>query len=558
MALLHTLDASAVTRATDDARAHWAADAVIYQVYPRSFADATGDGVGDLPGIIQRLPQLSELGVDAIWLSPFYTSPMNDGGYDVADYCDVDPLFGTMADFRRLADAAHSLGLRVVVDIVPNHTSDEHPWFQAALRTAPGSPERSRYVFAEGRGDDGDLPPNNWQSAFGGPAWTRTKDASGAPGQWYLHTFDASQPDLDWSDPWVADRFDEILRWWIDAGVDGFRVDVAAGLIKDPALPDFHPEGPELFGVAPFRGQPGVHDVFRRWRRTVDSAERPVILCGEVWIEPARLLADWVRPDEMHQVFNFAFLNVGWDADELREVIAGTLADMDSVGAAPTWVLSNHDYVRHGSRLAVAPQRPAMIGRAPQDPVPDPDRADAIARAASLLMLALPGAAYLYQGEELGLPEVIDIPDAERVDPTWEGSGRTLLGRDGSRVPIPWERDGRSFGFSSTGASWLPQPRDWGALSWEAQRGDSASTLELYRAALTLRRELALGRRTATDVAVSGGVLSFTVGDVRCTTNLSAAAADLPRGEILLRSSRSDDAFLRADETVWTRIGAER
>lgn len=532
--------------------AHWSRDAVVYQIYPRSFADSSGDGIGDLPGITARLPLLAGLGVDAIWLSPFYRSPMNDGGYDVADFCDVDPLFGTFGDFTELADTAHALGLRVIVDIVPNHTSSEHPWFQAALHAAPGSDERARYVFADGRGLDGEEPPNNWPSAFGGPAWSRTVEADGSPGQWYLHLFDPSQPDLDWSNPWVADRFDEILRWWIAEGVDGFRVDVASGLLKEPGLPDFTPGAHGPFGVSPYRGQAGVHDIFRRWRRVVDEAPRPVMLCGEVWIEPADLLADWVRPGEMHQVFNFAFLNAPWDATALQEVVDRTLTDMARVGAAPTWVLSNHDYVRHGTRLASVPQRPAMMGRAPGDPAPDAARAALIARSATMLMLALPGAAYMYQGEELGLPEAIDIPHEQRADPTWENSGRTLLGRDGARVPLPWSRQGASLGFSASGASWLPQPAGWGALSWEAQQGDPESTLELYRRALALRKELGSRNGTLTWSPSVEGVLSFTLGSLQCTTNFSDADVALPGGRELLRSGVGDPGAIRPDETVWT------
>ena len=538
--------------AAEQSEPHWSRDAVVYQVYPRSFADANGDGIGDLAGIVSKLDHLVTLGVDALWLSPFYRSPQKDGGYDVADFCSVDPMFGTVEDFHVLIDQAHERGLRVIVDIVPNHTSDEHEWFVEALNSPEGSEERARYFFTEGTGENGELPPNNWQSAFGGPAWTRTTNSDGSLGQWYLHLFDTSQPDLDWSNPWVADRFDEILQWWLDAGVDGFRVDVASGLLKEPGLPDFTGDGIHPFGVSPFRGQTGVHEIFRRWRRVVDRSPQQAMLCGEVWIQPQSLLSDWARADEMHQVFNFAFLNASWSPTELRSVIDQTLADFGAVGAPATWVLSNHDYTRHGSRLASPVLRPAMMGRTPNDPPIDVELADRRGRAASMLMLALPGAAYLYQGEELGLPEALDIPSDARQDPTWINSGKAFFGRDGSRVPLPWSPDGDSFGFSETGQSWLPQPHNWGPLSATSQSGDPASALELYRAALALRREHGLGSGELRWLsAPDSSSFAFTNGAVLCVTNLGRASVPLPAGQLLLRSGHATDALLHPDETAY-------
>ncbi|MDX3539471.1 alpha-amylase family glycosyl hydrolase, partial [Streptomyces sp. MB09-01] len=383
----------------------WWRDAVIYQVYVRSFADSDGDGVGDLRGVRSRLPHLARLGVDAVWLTPFYVSPQADGGYDVADYRAVDPLFGDLSDADELVHAAHELGLRVIVDVVPNHTSAQHPWFRAALAGDPAA--RARYLFRPGRGADGSEPPNDWESIFGGPAWTRVAD-----GEWYLHLFAPEQPDLDWDHPEVAAEFASVLRFWLDLGVDGFRVDVAHGMVKAPGLPDIG-RGAQatLIGTEPlpFFDQDGVHEIHREWRRLLDSYEGDRIGVAEAWAPTSERLALYVRPDELHQAFNFRFLNCPWDPAAMRTVIDESLAATTSVGAPTTWVLSNHDVVRHVTRYG---------GGA---------RGLARARAAALLMLALPGSAYLYQGEELGLPEVLDLPDASRRDPAFRRGRRRQL-----------------------------------------------------------------------------------------------------------------------------------
>ena len=403
----------------------WWRRAVIYQVYPRSFADSDGDGLGDLPGITAHLPYLRDLGVDAVWISPFYPSPQKDAGYDVADYCDVDPLFGSLADADTLIATAHDLGLRIIVDLVPNHTSDRHEWFQAALASAPGSLERDRYMFRDIDENDPDTPPNNWESNFGGAAWSKTEGATGGD-QWYLHLFDSSQPDLNWENQEVRDMFDGVLRFWLDRGVDGFRVDVAHGMIKEPGLPDVEVHDAEAdtddaamaSASTPYWDRDGVHDIYRRWRKILDSystdtAER--IMVAEAWVQPIDRIARYVRPDEHHQAFNFPFLDTRWDAAALREVISESYRVNDAVGAPTTWVLSNHDVIRHATRLALAPEE-AVTQLA--GPVTEPDRTVGLsrARAATTLMLGLPGSAYLYQGEELGLPEVLDIPDDRRQD----------------------------------------------------------------------------------------------------------------------------------------------
>ena len=541
---------------------------MIYQIYPRSWADADGDGIGDLPGITTRLPHLAELGVDAVWLSPFYTSPQHDAGYDVADYRDVDPVFGTLDDFDRLTATAHELGLRVIVDIVPNHTSSEHPWFRAALAAAPDSPERARYLFRDGRGDSGDLPPNNWQSKFGGRAWTRVTEPDGRPGQWYLHMFDTSQPDLDWTNPEVRDEMQDVLRFWLDRGVDGFRIDVAHGMVKAEGLPDTDVEGDDSVSPTsrlPMWDQPGVHDIYRDWRRIADSYAREGedadrILCAEAWVLPGEALARYVRPDELHQSFNLEYLMTPWLAADLRETITHSLAQAAAVGAPQTWVLSNHDVVRHATRLGY-PQEPGLQkieGIGADDPQPDAALGLRRARAATAVMLALPGSAYLYQGEELGLPEATRLPDEARQDPTFARTAGASKGRDGCRVPVPWEGGVPSYGFGPGDKSWLPQPVEFGVLAADRQRNVAGSTLELYRTLLAVRREHRLGRGELTWLdGFPDSVLAFTVtsadDQVTVLANLGGAPLPLPDGATILASSQplEPGAPLGIDETVW-------
>ena len=557
----------------------WWRSAVIYQIYPRSFSDSDGDGVGDLPGITRRLPALGELGIDAIWLSPFMTSPQHDAGYDVADYCDVDPLFGTLADFDALLAEAHGLGIRVIVDLVPNHTSWDHAWFREALAAGPGSPERARYLFRDGKGPNGDLPPNNWQSVFGGPAWERTVDPDGTPGQWYLHLFDRSQPDLDWENPWVRAQFEDILRFWLDRGVDGFRVDVAHGMVKENGLPDYTPpaESGSMGGgvglepaidadatadppTPPYWAQPGVHEIFRAWHAVLSEYEGDRVLCAEAWVQPLSKLALWVRPDEMQQAFNFTYLSAGWDAAELRHIIDASIAAFATVDAPSTWVLSNHDVVRHASRLALTADNPQGYGIGPDSPgLPDPVLGLRRARAASALMLALPGSAYVYQGEELGLPEVIDLPDDARQDPTWFRTNHERYGRDGCRVPIPWEPGEKTYGFGPAGsaASWLPQPTDWDGYARASQVGVPDSTLSLYTLALALRSSEALGTGTLEWLPGYGDdVLAFTNAGITVIANLGGTPVEVPVGDLLLSSEPLTEAALPADTTVWIRPAA--
>lgn len=524
----------------------WWRDAVIYQVYPRSFADGDADGMGDLAGIRTRLPYLAELGVDAVWLSPFYASPQADAGYDVADYRIIDPMFGDLADAEALIVDAHELGLRIIVDLVPNHSSDQHEWFQRALREGPGSPSRARYHFRPGKGEAGEEPPNDWESIFGGPAWTRTKNPDGSHGEWYLHLFAPEQPDFNWNSPAVRDEFRSVLRFWLDKGVDGFRIDVAHGMVKADGLPDMgHGEQLRLLGhqVLPFFDQDGVHEIYRSWRAILEEYGGDRIGVAEAWTPSAQRTALYLRPDELHQAFNFHYLDAGWDAERLRAVIDESLDSLRPVGAATTWVLSNHDVVRHLTRLGGSLER---------------------ARAATLLMLALPGSAYVYQGEELGLPEVTELPDEVRQDPSFfKTDGQDGL-RDGCRVPVPWTADGPSYGFGD-GGSWLPQPPQWAALSVAAQAGDPASTLELYRTAFRIRREHpGLGAGDAVEwLAAPEGVLAFRRGTFVCAANTGTAPAALPAGlppagaRVLLTGGARYDGggTLPADTTVWWTTG---
>ncbi|WP_460856523.1 glycoside hydrolase family 13 protein [Nocardiopsis coralliicola] len=535
--------------------ARWWRDAAIYQIYVRSFADSNGDGEGDLAGIRERLPHLAELGIDAIWLTPFYVSPLADGGYDVADYRDVDPRFGTLADFDGLLQAAHILGIRVIIDVVPNHSSSAHRWFRAAVAAEPGAPERARYIFRDGKGPDGGKPPNNWKSIFGGPAWTRLKRPDGTPEQWYLHLFDPEQPDFDWTHPEVHTEFDDVLRFWLDRGVDGFRIDVAHGMVKDPALPDIDPgaKADLLDGSTslPYFDQDGVHAIYRRWSALAASYPGERALVAEAWVEDADRVARYLRPDELHQAFNFEYLTAPWDAARLRAVVDASLAANGAVGATTTWVLSNHDVVRHVTRFGGGPRG---LHRA---------------RAAALLTLGLPGSVYLYQGEELGLPEVTDLPEDTLQDPTWKRSGHSDRGRDGCRVPLPWEGTAEPYGFGPEGSvPWLPMPVSWAGLSRAAQRGTPGSTLELYTGALRLRRELdGLGDGALRWLEAPEGVLYFArEAGVRVAVNLTAEPVELAAsGEVLLASgpdAECADGRLRlpAEAAVWLRsadAGAE-
>lgn len=554
----------------------WWRSAVVYQVYPRSFADANNDGTGDVQGIIEKLPYLASLHVDAIWVSPWYPSPMHDGGYDVADYCDIKPEFGTLADADALIAAAHDLGIRVLIDLVPNHSSDDHRWFQAALQAPPGSPERDRYVFRDGKGDNGEVPPTNWGSLFGGPAWHRVTEADGTPGQWYLHMFAPEQPDWNWANPEVVDEFDRVLRFWFDRGVDGFRIDVGDSMVVHPDYNDV-PIDPvtgygtyEKFDGHPLWDQPGLETIQKRWRAIADEyTDTP--LGGRVFVSEAYLplerLVRYVRRNRLHTSFNFEFLQSAWDAESFRTVINSSLTAHRLVGAPTTWVLNNHDVLRSVSRYGKElTGRKFRTGADEETDEPhwqekmaematDVDLGRRRARAASLLLFALPGGAYLYEGEELGLEEVEDLPTELLEDPIWERSGHTVRGRDGCRVPIPWSGTAQPFGFGTDATPWLPQPAHWADFTAEAEDADPASMLNLYRHLLDLRHHNpALGESDGeiTWHDAPDGVLSFTrAPGFRCVVNVSGECYRLPAGEVLAASGEVFDRVLPVNTAVW-------
>ena len=521
----------------------WWRNAVIYQVYPRSFADADGDGTGDLAGVRSRLPYLAALGVDALWFTPWYRSPQNDGGYDVADYRAIDPVLGTLEEAEALIAEALELGIRTIVDIVPNHVSSEHEWFAEALAAAPGDPARERFWFRSGRGESGELPPTEWTSSFSGPAWTRLED-----GQWYLHLFAPEQPDLNWSHPDVVAEHEAVLRFWYDRGVAGVRIDSASMLVKDPELPEIDAaHGP---GGHPHNDREEVHDIYRSWRKIADSYDEPRVLVGEVWLPDADRFARYLRADEMHMAFNFDFMTRPWAPEPLRESIETTLEVHRAVDAPPTWVLSNHDVTRPVTRYGREDSSFSFEAKRFGTPT-DLGLGTRRARAAALLTAALPGVLYIYQGDELGLPEVEDLPDGVREDPMHHRSGGTDPGRDGCRVPLPWTGTGRAFGFG--GDPWLPQPEDWGRYAVETQMDDPDSTLSLYRKAIELRR-----RWRGADfewMPTDSQILAFRRGeDLACVVNFGDAPADLPdHDEVLLASTRLEDGRLPGDAAAWLR-----
>ncbi|MGH8959884.1 MAG: glycoside hydrolase family 13 protein [Jatrophihabitantaceae bacterium] len=530
----------------------WWATAVFYQIYPRSFGDGNGDGTGDLVGLRQRMPHLRALGVDAIWLSPFYRSPMADGGYDVADPCDVDPIFGTLADFDAMLAEAHASDIRVTVDIVPNHFSDQHVWFRAALAAGPGSPERERFIFRPGRGENGDLPPNNWPSAFGGPAWTRVADG-GAPddegvaagaGSWYLHLFAPEQPDLNWENPAVVAEFERIFRFWLDRGVDGFRIDVAHGMAKPAGLPDVdlslipsREEGATMPRSGDVRwDRDGVHEYHRAFRRVLDSYPGDRMAVGEAWVADYERLARYVRPDELNLTFNFELVEASWGADAFHKAIEQSIEAMSGVGAPCTWVLDNHDVDRTATRYGGG------------------ELGVARARAAALVQLSLPGAVYLYNGDELGL-ENVELPDEALQDPTWERSGHLERGRDGERVPIPWAGTEPPYGFTTGTSTWLPMPQGWGPSTVEAEEADPDSTLHLYRRALALRRSLPDMTDSELEWSDSPvGALAYRRGSIAIALNAGSEPLPLPAGEVLLASGPLTEGTLPGTTSAWIRL----
>jgi alpha-glucosidase len=548
----------------------WWRDAVTYQIYIRSFADANGDGIGDVEGIRSRLPYLKELGVDAIWITPWYPSPQNDHGYDVSDYMDIEPQYGTLADAEKLIKETHEHGIKFIVDVVPNHTSDQHKWFQAALKAAPGSPERDRYMFRDGKGPNGDLPPNNWEAVFGGCAWERVIEADGKPGQWYLHLFAIEQPDLNWENPEVRSHLEDVLKFWLDRGVDGFRIDVAHGMVKYPGLPDI----PEVNTTSemlapherPFWDQEGVHEIYRSWRKILDSYPGDRMAVAEAWVSPAARIARYVRADELQNSFNFEMLTTLWKADEIKAKIDNSMAALVEVGAPPSWVFNNHDVVRSIDRLDLGLTNNGESTFTRQgDPAKfNIARGTLRAKSATLMTLALPGGTYLYQGEELGLPEVRDLPEDRLTDPRWKMSGYKDRGRDGCRVPLPWKSEPTGgFGFSTNDLleldqAWLPMSPWMGNFSAESQDGAAGSTLTMYRQALALRKlEEGLGDGPMTWIEAGKDVVAFSrPGNFACYINFGAAI-EIPAGaKVLISSGPLEGNSLPTDTAVWLRVNS--
>ncbi|WP_139003556.1 glycoside hydrolase family 13 protein [Arthrobacter crystallopoietes] len=536
---------------------NWWRQAAVYQIYPRSFADADGDGVGDIRGITAKIPYLAALGIDAVWLSPFYPSPLADGGYDVADYRDVDPRLGTLEDFDEMVAGLHAAEIKLIADIVPNHSSDQHEWFQQALAAGKGSPERERYIFRDGLGNDGGKPPSDWVSHFGGSAWTRITEPSGEPGQWYLHLFAKEQPDWNWENPEIREDFLKTLRFWSDRGVDGFRVDVAHALAKDMSeplrsKPSVADELTPVDGKDPLFDRDEVHNIYAEWRKVFNEYDPPRTAVAEAWVPASRRMA-YASPEGLGQAFNFDLLRADWDVDQFRSIITNNLSQAEESGASSTWVFSNHDVVRHPSRygLPAGLDYGAWLMADGTEPEVDQSAGLRRARAATLLMLALPGSAYLYQGEELGLFEVPDLPVATLQDPIWQRTGHRRKGRDGCRIPLPWTTEGKSFGFGTNGAH-LPQPDWFGGFSVQAQDGVADSTLEFYRHALKLRGRLQSYEDLEWISGTGESALHFRrPGQWESITNFGREPLALPPGTVLISSSKLTAGQLPPDTTAW-------
>ncbi|MGW9415001.1 glycoside hydrolase family 13 protein [Arthrobacter cupressi] len=552
---------------------NWWRQASVYQIYPRSFADSNGDGLGDLKGITAKVPYLKELGIDAVWLSPFYPSALADGGYDVDDYRNVDPRLGTLEDFDEMATALHGAGIKLIVDIVPNHSSDRHEWFKEALASPKGSAARDRYIFRDGLGENGEIPPSDWDSVFGGPAWERITEPDGTPGQWYMHIFAKEQPDFNWDNPEVHEDFLTTLRFWSDRGVDGFRIDVAHALTKnlEGALPTkadlkakAHGTDGFIDGSHPYWDRDEVHEIYAEWRKVFNEYNPPRTAVAEAWVHADRR-ARYASPEGLGQAFNFDLLQADFDAAQFRTIVTKNLAEAEASGASSTWVFSNHDVVRHATRYGLPVSEPTeddeiMAGAAGkkwllegglQDDV-DVELGLRRARAASLLMLALPGSAYLYQGEELGLQEVGgEIPDSERQDPSFFRNKGVEIGRDGCRVPLPWTAEGPSFGFGANG-SHLPQPEWFAAYAADVQDGVEGSTLELYRKALALRSDLQSGERLEWIPNANPEVLHFRrPNGWQSVTNFGTEAVALPEGTVVVSSAALEGGKLPGATTAW-------
>lgn len=557
----------------------WWATAVVYQLYVRSFADANSDGIGDIAGIRSRLGYLNALGVDAIWLNPCYPSPQHDHGYDISDFFDIEPEYGTLADFDALVADARQHGIKILMDVVSNHCSWDHPWFKEAVAAGRGSGERGRFYFRDGKGDNGDEPPNNWVSIFGGSTWTRVTEPDGSPGQWYLHVFASQQPDMNWFHPDVAQHFDDMLRFWFDRGVEGFRADAVVVLGKTEGLPDYDsttPQPREIGSNNPhYMFHPSGHRAWKRWRSVVDQyqvehPERELFIVAEAYT-PGNpdLLQQYVNPHEFHQSFAFDLLLSPWVAANFRAAMSMFIDTLLPRGLFPAWTLNNHDaqrcVTRFGRADAADPASYTGDNLINSTALVDLGVGTRRARAAVSLMLALPGSAYLYMGEELGLPEVLDLPDDARQDPIFLRTSGRDIGRDGCRVPMAWTRDpGTLFGFCAEARdqpAWMPQPAGWGDYAADSQGTAVDSVLGLYRAAIASRKAW-----LSSDVVVWEDVgdpvlLAFTRDNVLVVTNFSGEARPLPVGLVAGRTvvlssefGHDDSSVVPGDTTVWLRV----
>ena len=538
---------------------NWWRQAAIYQIYPRSFKDSNGDGIGDIQGIISEIDYLASLSLDAIWLSPFYPSALADGGYDVDDYRSVDPRIGTLDDFDEMISKLGAVGIKVFVDIVPNHSSDQHVWFKEALAAPEGSVARSRYIFRDGKGAQGELPPSDWPSHFAPSAWTRTKNPDGTPGQWYLHLFAPEQPDFNWDNREVQEDFLKTLRFWSDRGVAGFRVDVAHGLKKDLSEPfRSYPvigayENP-LTGDDVLFDRNDVHEIYREWNKVFQEYDPPRVAVAEAYVRVERRVL-YARADELGQAFNFDLLEAPFDAPTYKKLITQSIEYAAKEGSSTTWVLENHDKPRSPSRFGLPHDLDLMDWVTSDGKSADENRelGSARANAAISMLLALPGCTYIYQGEELGLFEVTDIPHDQIQDPMWKRNLFTAKGRDGCRVPLPWTSTGPSFGFGSDG-SHLPQPSWFKDYAVDVQTSPG-STLNLYRKALKLRKELQTSEEYTWIETDDKEVLHFSrPNGWHCLSNFNGKPFEIPAGEIVFSTGSLVDGKLGPATTVWLRV----
>ena len=535
--------------------ANWWRDAVVYQIYPRSFADGNGDGIGDLKGILSRVDYLASLGIDAVWLSPFFPSQLADGGYDVDDYQAIDERIGTLEEFDELVSKLHENQIRVFVDIVPNHSSNRHAWFKKALEAAPGSPARDRYIFRDGKGPDGSQPPSKLASHFGPEGWTQVPD-----GQWYMHLFTKEQPDFNWDNEEVHQYFLDTLRFWSDRGVDWFRIDVAHALKKNlETLPDRDSYALSVMkddGTDPIFDRDEVHEVYAAWREVFNEYDPPRVAVAEAWVHPNRR-PPYASANGLGQAFNFDLLASKWDADSFRKIITDNLEMSAETGSSSTWVMSNHDVIRHATRLAIPGYGESADGFGDEhrwyvenrlNPNLDFDLGLARAKAATLLILALPGSTYIYQGEELGLHEVLDIPGESMQDPQWFSGEGKLKSRDGCRVPLPWTSAGSSYGFGKGGAH-LPQPSWFAQVNVESQEAED-STLNLYREAIALRKA-SFSTDSLNWLNLGPNATAFERDGIVCVTNFGKEGLELPSGKVLLSSGAISGGKLPGNATAW-------